>query len=269
VKLSRIPDPFITDNGRPETVAKAGETYLKVVRSNWNDNNHTSKHERHLKGLYSRILDVDRHFQMQYDDVTTVMLTRRLSPLDDANNWLTPWECNEMLHGESIHRSIRNALDHNLGAFEFEWVAVTAPTTSAGTPHEHIYLWIDDSENSVTTDHIEPARDKHLKYCANGYEEDHRYRVDGTNGCITVRHDPPLVKENAHKSVAKHVIRENTAPYANTRGAQYLASQLAHLPIADYYDSAKQTPPDTLFEGGALAWASTYNWFRSSGGVPS
>lgn len=268
VKTDSLPDPFITENGRAETVAEAGETYLKIQRSNWDTEGRTSKYECHLRGLYRQILEADRHFQMRYDDLTTVILTRRLSPLDGAGDWLTPWECNEMLHGGSVHRSVRRALNYHLGDFEFEWVAVTAPTTSAGTPHEHIYLWVDDPENSVTTDHIKPALEKHLKYCINAHEKHHQYRADGTGGAITVQHDPDLRKQS-HRKVAKQVMRGNTPPYPNTQGAQYLASQLVHLHVGDYYDSHQDDPPQALFEGAALAWASPYNWFRSSEGVPS
>ena len=253
VKSERLPEPFRTYKGAAVTVAEAGETYLKVQRSNWNSEDYTSKYERHLFETYPRILEADRHFQMQYDGLTTVMLTRRLSPLDDAGNWLTPWACNEMLHGGGVHRSVRDTLGYHLGDFEFEWVAVTAPTRSAGTPHEHIYLWIDDPDDRVETGHIEPALDKHLKYCANAYEKHHRHRADGTDGAITVQQDPAVI---------------GTVP-PNTAGAQYLASQLAHLPVGDYYNPEKETPPQALFEGAALAWASPRDWFRASRGVPA
>jgi hypothetical protein len=173
-----------------------------------------------------------------------------------------------MLHGDKIHRSVRRALNYRLDAFRFEWVAVTAPTRSAGTPHEHIYLWIDDPGNDVTTDHIISARDKHLKYCTNAYEKHHQYRADGGNKAITIQHDPNLRKQ-PHDSVATQVIRGNTPPHPNTLGAQYLASQLAHLPLGDYYAKNRQDPPQALFEGAALAWASPYDWLRPSNGVPS
>jgi len=273
VKPDRLPEPFVTDNGRAVTVAEAGETYLKVQRSNWNDDALISKYERHKFETYPRILEADRHFRAEYDCVTTAMLTRRLSPLDNADRWLTPWECNEMLHGGTVHRSVRNALNYQLDAFRYEWLAVTAPTRSAGTPHEHIYLWIDDPEDAVTTDHIAPARDKHLKYCTNAYEKHHRYRADGTGGAITVQHDPDLIEFVPDEFFS---IAENSQTYAktgkvlaNTAGAQYLASQLAHLPVGDYYQNQWENPAQILFEGAALAWASPYNWFRTSGGVPS
>lgn len=268
VKTDRLPKPFRAEKGGTVTVEKAGETYLKIQRSNWNDEALNSKYERHKFGTYRRILDTDRQFQEKFDGLTAVMLTRRLSPLDDGGNWLTPWECNEMLHGGSIHRSVRRALSYQLEGFDFEWLAVTAPTRTAGTPHEHIYLWIDDPNNDVTTGHIAPARDKHLKHCTNAHEKHHQYRTDGTDGAITVQHGPDLRKQSNDK-VAKQVLRGNTPPRSNTLGAQYLASQLAHLQIGNLYDKDRDNPPQALFEGAALAWASPYNWFRASGGVPS
>lgn len=273
VKLNRLPEPFVTDKGEVMSVAEAGETYLKVQRSNWNDNALTSKYERHRFKLYPQILEADRHFRMKYDDVTTAMVTRRLSPLDSSDRWLTPWECNEMLHGGTVHRSVRNALDYELGTLEYEWLAVTAPTRSAGTPHEHIYLWIDDPDNEVTTDTLRSALDKHIKHCTNAHEKHHRYRTDGTSGAITVQHDPALIDTVPDEFFN---ITENSQTYAetgrvlhNTRGAQYLASQLAHLPIGDLYAEDRDNPEEALFEGAALAWASPYNWFRTSGGVPA
>lgn len=276
VKPDRLPDPFVTDNGRVETVAEAGETYLRVQRWNWNDEVNTSGYERHKRQIYPRILEADRYFRSQYPGLTTVMLTRRLSPLDEGGNWLTPWECNEMLHGGKVHRSLRQALNYELSkkhSFEYEWVGVTAPTESAGTPHEHIYLWIDDPGDDIETGHIKPALDKHLKYCNNAYEKDHWFPPDEGGRALTVQHDPALIESTP---AGIYTILENSPTYAetnrlpdNTRGAQYLASQLAHLPIGDYYNSDKPNPRTPLFEGAALAWASPRNWFRASRGVPA
>ena len=267
VKIERLPDP-LTDGGRPLTVDESGQTYLRTQRASWTADGRTSKYERHRYQVYPRILKADRHFQTHFEDLTTGMLTRRLSPLDESDNWITPWECNEMLHGGSAHRSVREALDYHLGEFHSEWLAVTAPTRSAGTPHEHIYLWIDDSEDRVTTDHLAPALEKHLKYCANASQQHHRYRTDGSGGAITVEHSPRIVEEPPEKI---HEVSDATESslLPNTAGAQYLASQLAHLPVGDYYDSTRDTPPQALFEGAALAWASPRDWFRTSRGVPA
>ena len=273
VKSDRLPDPLVADDGRAVSVREAGETYLKTQRWNWESDQYTSMYERHRYQVYPRILEADRHFRDAFDDLTTVMLTRRLSPLDDADRWLTLWECNEMLHGGSVHRSIRNALDYQLAPLEYEWLAVTAPTRSAGTPHEHIYMWIDDPGNTITTDHIAPALDKHLKYCANAYAKHHQYRADGTDGAITVYWDPPLVDHVPDEffSISEHSqTRAKTGTVLrNTQGAQYVASQLTHLILPDYYADDEENPPKAKAEGAALAWASPYNWFRASHNIPT
>jgi len=274
VKRDRMPDPFLTDNGRVLTVGEAGETYLKIQRTNWKNDQLTSKYERHLHNLYPRLLEADRHFQAEYDGLTTVMLTRRLSPLDEFGGYLTPWECNEMLHGGGVHQSLNQAISYQLGdSFRYEWVGVTSPTKTAGTPHEHLYFWIEDPADKITTQHFSTGLDKHIKYCTNAYEQDHTYRVDGTDGALTFQHNPQRcelspdgfwnVREVSQTYAATGQVRDNTT------GAQYLASQLAHLPVADFYNSNHDYPPTALLEGAAMAWASPYNWFRASGGVPA
>ena len=248
VDLDGLPDE-LHDGDRPQTVGEAAVTYLKICRSNMNESGMTSKHERH-KQLYGRLLRADRRLQEEYDGLTTVMLTRRLSPLSEDREWLTPWECNEMLHGGPIRGSIHRALGNQLENFRYKRVGVTAPTAGSGTPHEHIYLWIEDPNNEITTAHIKPALDKHLKYCANAYEEDHTYRVDGSHGAITYRYDP------------------ETKDGGETVGAGYVAQQLAHLPIGDMYDATEDNPAETLIQGAAVAWATKdTKWFVSSRGV--
>ena len=248
VKLNRIPDA-LQEDGQPLTVGEARKTYTKIQLDSISREDRTSKYERQRYDIYKRIHDADRQFIDDYDDLTTVMFTCRLSPLDGNGNWLTPWECDQMLHGGASQRSIRDALKYQLGEFEFGWVAVTAPTTTAGTPHDHYYVWIDDPENEITTDQIAPALNKHLKHCVNAYDQHHQYRRDGTDGAITYRHSPERTSQG------------------NTEGATYVAKQLAHLPIGDYNNDEKPDPSDTLIEGAALAWASPFNWFRSSSEV--
>lgn len=271
VKLASLPDPLTAD-ARPLTVAEARETYLRTQRASWVTDSRTSKYERHRYRTYPRILEADRHFREEYGGLTTAMVTRRLSPLDGTDSWLTPWECNEMLHGGGVHKAIRQALNYQLRDFNFEWVAVTSPTRSAGTPHEHIYLWTEDPDNQVTADHLVPALGKHLKRCPNAYEKHHRHRAGGTGGAITVEPTPTLSTAVPEKFFE---ITDESATYAEsgtlppgTAGAQYLASQLAHLPLADFYANRRENPPDPLIEGAALAWASPRRWFRASGGVP-
>jgi len=265
VKLDRLPDR-LTDTERPVTVEEAREEYLYIERHARNKERRTPKHKRAVR-RYAQLLEADRQLQERYDGLTTVMLTRRVSPMDSADEWLTPWEIEEMLNGGTVRRRVRECLDYRLGNYRFEWVAVTSPTRSAATPHEHIYLWIEDPENSVTTENIHPALEKHLDGCANAYERHHRHRTDGSHGAITVQHSPDLCEQRNDK-VAKRVASGDTPARATTRGAQYVASQLAHFPANNYFDPTKPDPPDTLLEGAALAWATPHKWFRAGSGVP-
>lgn len=272
VDSSELPKPFRMEDGSVQSVEEAAETYLKVQKHNWNRDDVTSKHERHKKEIYTKIHQADRHFQHEYDGLTTAMITRRLSPLDENGDWLTPWECDELLHSDEVHSSFRRALDYQLDSYDYEWIAVTAPTTSAGTPHEHVYIWIDDPNNTTGVDHLSNALDKHLKYCDNAYSKDHEYRDDGSHGAITYQHDPDQIGVT---SIQFFTVEEQCPTYEKcgiayrtTQGAQYLASQLAHLPIANFYDPDEETPPQALFEGAALSWVTDHYWFRPSHGVP-
>jgi hypothetical protein len=266
VSTACLPDP-LTDGERPLTVGEARKTYLKIERASWNSDSRTSKYMRHRKELYPRLLEADRQLQERYDGLTTAMLTRRLSPLDEGE-WLTPWECVSLLHGGTTRRRVRRCLNRHI-ALPFEWVAVTAPTESAGTPHEHIYLWIDDPENEVGVTDLAPALEKHLDGVATAYERHHEYEADGSGGAITVKQTPPCTQTVPEKFFQ---IREASEASArpNTSGAFYLARQLAHLPVGDFYNSNEPNPAEPLLDGGALAWASgeTYRWFRASQGIP-
>jgi len=146
------------------------------------------------------------------------------------------------------------------------WVAVTAPTKSAVTPHEHIYLWIDDPQNDVTAENLEPALAKYLEYCVNAYRDDHRYRSDGTDGAITFQHSLELADHIPDNIL--EIIDGETPARPNTTGVCYLSNQLAHLQLADMYSSAKPDPPTPLIDGAVTCWLSPHHWFRTSSGFP-
>lgn len=269
VDVSRLPK-LLRDGDRALTAEKARETYLKTERASWNVDGRTSRHKRHCKGLYRRILEADRRLQERYEGLTTAKLTRGLARSDDVGDWLTLWELDEMLNGGEVRNQIRQSINYRLGkkgGFDFEWVAVTSVTQTTGTPREYIYLWIDDPDDKVTVQHLAPALEKHLKGCQNAHEEDHQFQESGTGGAITVEHTPPLVDYIPERFF--DIQKESEAePRPTTTGAAFVAQKLVHLPVGDYAKSNRKNPPDTLLEGAALAWASPYRWFRASRGVP-
>jgi len=260
--VDRCPEP------RPMTVERTSEAYLRYQRAAWNSDRYVSTYERALD-TYAGLLDTDRQLQRRFDRLTTVMVTRRLSPLDDTGEWLPPVAIDAQLHDEAVMRSLTRSLRYHLDGFNFEYVGVTAATDSAATPHEHVFLWIDDPHDGVTVDHVAPALEKHVSKATNAHEGDHEYRDDGSTGAITVRHDPPLVDHVPDEGGA--IIEESKASDggsvpANTAGAQYIASQLPHLVLGDVYESGQDTSQARI-DGGAVAWASPWKWTRSSSGI--
>jgi len=245
-----------TDGDRLPTVAEARDVYMRVQQASRNSDDRGSAYGRHRYKRYPHLCVADRQLRKRYDDVTTVMITRRLSPIEDSH-WMPPLKIDKQLHDSTVCRSVRRAWARVLDAYQFEYAAVSAPTSTAATPHQHIYLWIDDPDNQITASDFDPVLQKHLKHCPNAYPEDHEYADDGRDGTITVRHEPPLTDPDPageHQPI--------------TLGAQYLASQLAHLPLGDFYDETKEDPAEALLEGAAIAWASNHKWFRASSGLP-
>lgn len=269
VPTESLPGALVED-GEPLTLGEASSTYMRINQHLRNASGRTSEYE-YATNQYARILRADRHFQHSWGGLTTVMLTRTVSPFSDSGELLTPFEIEEMLNGAALRRSVREALEYHLGDFTFEWAAVTTPNTRTGTPYELIYLWVDDPDNEVVVGLIEPALQRHLDRCPNAYPEDHQYRADGSDGTIEIQHDPPRAELEAERQ-AEIMAEDDIPPYDQTAGALHLATNLPALELADYYDSTELDPPPTLIEGAAAGWACrairSHNWVRFSGGVP-
>jgi len=133
-----LPDSLV-DNDRVVSVGEAIDTYLKFDRSNWNIDSRTSRYERARRYQYPRILESDRRFQEQYN-LTTVHFTRRIDPLTEDDELLTPWELDERLHGNSVRAAIRDALRYQLQDFDWEWIGITTPKELSGVPEEHLHI---------------------------------------------------------------------------------------------------------------------------------
>lgn len=268
VDVDRLPEP-LRDGGEPLSVGEARDSYGKLEswNSNREDTDYPPKHKQHLR-LFARIMEADRLLQERFSGYqTTVMLTRRLSPLDSQDNWLTPWELCEMLLGGGISRSVRQAINYHLGSYDFEYVAVTSGTRKAATPHEHIYLWVDDPNDTIEPEMLRAALERHTERCANAYEKDHAVRADGNGGAITVRHETESYDKKPDN--LKEILEGETPNYPNTRGAYYVASQLPHLPASGIGGSEKPEPTNAELDAGVTAWLSPHRWFKSSGGFPT
>ena len=254
---------------RAMTVHRATEVYLRYEQAALNSDDRTARYADGRQ-RYARLLDVDRQRQEAYDGLTTAMVTRRLSPISDGGEWLTPLTIDQRLHDDAVTRSMMNAIDYQLSDFDYEYVAVTAATDSAATPHEHILFWIDDPDDSITVDHFRSGLDKHTERVAGARPKDHPVHVDGRRGAITVRHDPPLADDVERDSIsgileASDVASDRSIPI-HTAAIQYLASQLPHLVLGDVRDGTRDVD-DARVDGAAIAWASPHHWIRSSSSI--
>jgi hypothetical protein len=241
--VSRLPDPLV-DDGEPVTLETGGEIYGKCIGSRYN-NGEPSKVDDHLS-TYGRYHGADRLFQYIYA-LTTVMLTFRLSPTNVMGRQVIPLTLDSWIH--TPRESVMNALHHVLDKFTWDWIAVTAATKRWATPHIHLYLWIDDPGNEISTEMFEPAIEKHVDQCPTAYSNQHRYQE-----AISVEYEPET------ETIPWSSSDEHGGPV--TTGCKYVSQQLPHLPL-----SRDGEVSDTELQSGALAWASPYQWCRSSRGV--
>ncbi|ERH06340.1 MAG: putative rep protein (DUF1424) [Halonotius sp. J07HN4] len=249
----------VCPNPIPVTIEKGAEITKRYQRASWNSNGRTSKYERAMTN-YGRVLEADRKMRDKCgSSLTTVMLTRRVSPIEEGR-WITPHELDERLHEQDT--SFSKAIRYQLNDFEYEWVAVTATTDTAASPHEHQYLWISDGDNEIDASMFTTAMDKHTRVTG-ATESKHQ-----AGEAITVRYDPsettyrPSQLMNVHK---KSDTSDGGLP-SNTKGARYIAKQLPSLVIGDVY-SPDVSVSDARIDGATVSWVASHNTLRHSRGV--
>lgn len=234
-KRDTLPDPLV-EGGESVTLTEAGEIYGRCVGGRYTSGE-PSKVGEHVR-RYGQFHRADRAYQERYD-VTTCLLTLRVSPRLGGDR-LPPLTCDELLH--ESRESVMKSLRYQLREYEFEWVAVTAGTDRA-TAHTHLYLWVDDPEHSITSELFEPVIDTHVETCPLASADSHG------DEAVSIEHEPSLTERDPCRG-------------AVTQGIKYVATQLAHLPL-----SREGSLSLAELKTGALAWASEYQWVRTSGGI--
>jgi hypothetical protein len=117
------------------TVRRAKEAYVRYHSASHQHAERTSAYRRHL-GKYASIMEANRRLLRSYSRLSTAMLTRRQSPLDEYGEWIPPVSLHSRL--ADTFASIRKSLRYHLGrkhGFEWQSLAVTAMTDSATTLH--------------------------------------------------------------------------------------------------------------------------------------
>jgi hypothetical protein len=237
-------------------------------------------------------MDAERDLLTEWgDDVTTVLLSRRLSPIatergpqcEDADiddyaisvgnsssdesssrQWLPPIKLDNRLH--DAWRNVYDALKYHLRDFEWEYVAVTAPTDSAATPHQHIYLWVRDPEDEVSVDHVRPAIDSHVRNTKGARSEDHPVEA-GESDAAVVQHDPQRIDPDDERDLYIYRQRGEKVFRQNTAGFAYVMNQRPHWVLKQVLDGESDVGVgDARLDGAAVAWASPNKWLSSSDG---
>ena len=244
--IDTCPEPM------PVSVGKSGEIYrayavAETQRPDWTDRRSRARNR------YRRVMNADRRFRREFD-LTTVLLSLRLSPITDDGRWHSSLRLDTWLHEPAslIRKALRYQIKRKRG-LDYEYVTVTAGTSVCATPHRHILLWIDDPHDKICAEMFSDVIDKHVTKVPTAYSEDHEI-TEGRGGAVSVETDPSV-------HLSEH--RADSAEYGHpqTLAATYVATQLPHL------DALQGENNSVANQTAAVCWCSPYNWFSASRGV--
>lgn len=255
---------------QPVTMERARKAYLRYQRVATNGGEYPSPLQE-TRTQHGRLLDAERQVLDRMTGPTLLLLSLRLSPVESDNGdryWVHPTRLDERLHDawEPVKRKLRRRLD----GFNSEYVAVTAPTTSAATPHKHVLVYAEDPENEVGIEVAQSAVESHVNNCKGAYEEDHPVE-EGQSDAGIVLHDPPIAEEVSDDTILD-ILRyhDHEISQMNTVQMHYVANQRPHWALENVYDGTSDINEyDALVDGGPIAWASGYDWLSSSRGFCS
>jgi hypothetical protein len=161
---------------------------------------------------YSRGKQMDRHAYDNFDDLSTVMISLRVSPT--TRERLTMLSALHDALGptmDAIRYRLQTAPDAPVDHDEWEYIVVFSGTRERATPHVHIYLWIDAD---VSRGRFRPAVETFVNKC--DFAPDDGYGNNPQDGTISVRGNGDDV-----------VPTMDDAP-DESAGATYVLKQLPH-----------------------------------------
>jgi hypothetical protein len=246
---------------------RAREAYLRYQRVATNDGEYPSLLQE-TRAQHGRLLDAERQVLDRMTDPTLLLLSLRLSPVESDNGdryWVHPTRLDERLH--DAWEPVKKKLRRRLSEFNSEYVAVTAPTREAATPHKHVLVYAEDPENEVGIEAAQSAVESHVNNCKGAYEKDHPVE-EGESDAGIVLHNPPIAEKVPDDTILNILhYNDDEVPQMNTVQMLYVANQRPHWVIENVDDGTSDINEyDALVDGGAIAWASGYHWFSSSRG---
>jgi len=244
----------VEEESRPMTWAEAREEQryhlhgqrTSAVRNGWTPNPNRQ---------YRRIVNTCRMCQQEYDNLHTVMLSLRLSPI--SNHWRHPvtmfdtvWDAWHNRAYDKFRRLLNKKGD------QWEYVAVIAGTEPYASPHYHIYAWVD---GAVKPNDFEHVVDTYVEDCAFAPDDGAGHDIKGR--AVTVR--GPSDQEYATDDVIRDDL--NAERGAATKGAVYVATQIPNLVEYEPYTDkdgtvkARINAPTHVLDHGVTADASSHS----------
>lgn len=239
---------------QPMTRGTAREVYRRVVGSNRETPNRTSKVEGACR-WYANLLDGDAYLRAEMEGLTTVLVSLRLSPTDENGKVVTPWQLTEDLYANV--GAVMDSLRYSLGQkhdFDFEYARITSGTREWVTPHLHIYCWVADPDDNVSPEMFRRPVAKHVERCSRASWDAHD--VVNTDA-VRIEHDPLLATRCGDDGDGIDGLRDVTP----TRGVVYVAQQMPHLALAG------ATEPWEI-DRAVAAWVSSRQWVSTSEDFP-
>jgi len=275
---------------RPVTVERAAEIYYRYQLAAYHREDWTSRLER-VSDDYGRYMAGERRLLDDIDSPSTALLSLRLSPLEGGSGsvrdnyeikptnstrqqtttetgWIEPTRLDDRINDSWA--TVRRQLSRHLSEFgEWQYVTVTATTTSAATPHQHILLYVSDPDDALTVDHLRPAIESYVSNTTGATSKDHGVTA-GESDAAVVQHDPDRVGYNA--SQVRHIQSEMDVETfkANTEGMAYLLTQRPAWTLRRLIDGQTTREEEQIaLEGAAIERVSANDWIGSSRGFPT
>jgi len=241
----------------PVTIAGARQIYQKAEGSNY-ANNVVGGDVQRGQQQYARLMKADSEAlnvaddgtvargRTDYGQITTVLLSLRLSATDTNGRLVTPYTLVQDLKDSWAEARQKRPRDIGERLAAYFWTF--AGTDEWATPHVHSYLWYYDPDNAVREDHFEGVVRRFVEVATfPAKQETHFVDDDPTNdlvdGPVRVEHtpllaDPERLQTRIDSGPFDDILGNLTGPKrlteggnAQSQGALYVGTQLPNLAL--------------------------------------
>jgi len=287
------------DDPQPMTVRRAATAYYAYQIAAYRDDEYSGGRLSRVEAQHAAALDAERDILEAWgkENTTTVLISLRISPVEstegngdsgvdnasgdnngigvsddtathhtDERRWVEPLRIDERLRDQ--WRPFYKKLNTILSDYDWEYLRVVGTTDSAATPHLHMLIWTQDTQDEITAEDFRSAIEKYVDKTPSVKQEHHPIE-EGESDAVVVHHDPPVCDVVDDEQLLDVMDRRDaeTVPLT-TQGLHYVLNQRPDWALKRI-ENGESTIDEELIdlEGGAIAWASRNNWIASSGGI--